>query len=105
MSLTSLIIVNIGFLNVDVEQISGLTAMVGMITSLITMDVKPQSTIPLRATKMSPFVYICGRGAHEREAPNFLLYHIPRNLSRVFAKKYCTNFFPKIDESLCNITS
>ena len=45
---------------------------------------------------MSPFIYICGRGAHEREAPNFLLYHIPRNLARVFAKKYCTNFFPKI---------
>ena len=49
---------------------------------------------------MSPFIYICGRGAHEREAPNFLLYHIPRNLSRVFAKKYCTNFFPKICATL-----
>jgi hypothetical protein len=52
---------------------------------------------------MSSLVYICGRGAHEREAPNFPLYHIPHILSRVFAKKYCTNFFPKIDESLCNL--
>ena len=52
---------------------------------------------------MSPFVYIYGRGAHEREAPHFLLYPIPRILSRVFAKKYCTNFFPKINESLCNL--
>ena len=52
---------------------------------------------------MSSLVYICGRGAHEREAPNLPLYHIPRILSRVFAKKYCTNFFPKINESLCNL--
>ena len=47
-----------------------------------------------------PLFFNCGRGAHGRWAPNFLLYHIPRILSRVFAKKCCTNIFPKICATL-----
>jgi hypothetical protein len=35
--------------------------------------------------------------------PNFLLYHKFSNLSSVFVKKYCTNFYPKINASLCNL--